>query len=411
MNVQAYSKFISWKMLVWLFIIQLFIAFVGRSIAPLGLVIGEDLHLTKAQIGMFPAALFLGQAIISIPSGIVTDKIGSRKMILFITLLLGTTFFVISVTQSFILLLIFIVFAGFAYGASHPTTNRGIVYWFPQQMRGTAMGLKQMGVTLGSASAALILLPIASNYGWQTATLFASVSLLVVGIFIYFVYKEPENNQLEQDNQTKEKINLAQIFQLFKHKILVLITISAMLLSGTQMILNTFIILFAYEKIGLTLIVAGTLLIIAELGGSLGRICWGIISDRIFKGKRIIVLLLISMIVAVVSMIIALLPSGTPFFILAIIVFIFGFGTSGFNGIWMNATTEIVEPTQSGVATGFSITFSSLGAVLFPPIFGSVVDYTGSYTGGWLFVTVLMIVSMITLTIIINKVKHRSKII
>src|SRR5699024_3410319 len=205
MNVQAYSKFISWKMLVWLFIIQLFIAFVGRSIAPLGLVIGEDLHLTKAQIGMFPAALFLGQAIISIPSGIVTDKIGSRKMILFITLLLGTTFFVISVTQSFILLLIFIVFAGFAYGASHPTTNRGIVYWFPQQMRGTAMGLKQMGVTLGSASAALILLPIASNYGWQTATLFASVSLLVVGIFIYFVYKEPENNQLEQDNQTKEK--------------------------------------------------------------------------------------------------------------------------------------------------------------------------------------------------------------
>src|SRR5699024_2614693 len=256
---------------------------------------------TKAQIGIFPAALFLGQAIISIPSGIVTDKIGSRKMILFITLLLGTTFFVISVTQSFILLLIFIVFAGFAYGASHPTTNRGIVYWFPQQMRGTAMGLKQMGVTLGSASAALILLPIASNYGWQTATLFASVSLLVVGIFIYFVYKEPENNQLEQDNQTKEKINLAQIFQLFKHKILVLITISAMLLSGTQMILNTFIILFAYEKIGLTLIVAGTLLIIAELGGSLGRICWGIISDRIFKGKRIIVLLLISMIVAVVS--------------------------------------------------------------------------------------------------------------
>ena len=45
-----------------------------------------------------------------------------------------------------------------------------------------------------------------------------------------------------------------------------------MLLSGTQMILNTFIVLFAYEKIGLSLIVAGVLLVIAELGGSLGRV-------------------------------------------------------------------------------------------------------------------------------------------
>ena len=101
------------------------------------------------------------------------------------------------------------------------------------------------------------------------------------------------------------------------------------------------------------------------------------ISDRVFKGKRIIVLLLISMIVAVVSIMFAFLPDGTSFYVVAAIVFVFGFGTSGFNGIWMNATTEIATPSQSGVATGFSITFSSLGAVIFPPIFGRIVDQQG----------------------------------
>ena len=404
MNIETYSMSRSWKMLVWLFVIQLVIAFVGRSIAPLGLVIGEDLNLTKAQIGMFPAALFLGQAIISIPSGLLTDRIGSRYMMLLITLVLGTTFLIMSVTSSFILLLLFIVFAGFAYGSSHPTTNRGVVYWFPQRMRGTAMGLKQMGVTVGSASAAIILLPIANNNGWQVAVLCAAVSLLVVGLFVFFVYKEPKDNKLD-NNQTKDKISMNSIFRLFKHRVLVLITISAMLLSGSQMILNTFIILFAYERIGLTLILAGTLLVIAEIGGSLGRICWGMISDRIFKGKRIIVLFLISLIVASVTIIIAFLPEGTPYYALAVIVFIFGIGSSGFNGIWMNATTEIVVPSQAGVATGFSITFSSLGAVLFPPIFGSVIDATGTYTSGWLFVTVLMAISMVSLLIILNSKK------
>src|SRR5699024_388056 len=154
--------------------------------------------------------------------------------------------------------------------------------------------------------------------------------LLVIGIFIFFVYKEPKNNQLDQGNQPKEKMNFANILHLFKHKTLVLITVSAMLLSGSQMILNTFIILFAYERIGLTLILAGTLLVIAEAGGSIGRICWGMISDRVFKGRRIIVLFLISLIVATVTIVIAFLPEGTPFYALAIIVFIFGIGSSGF---------------------------------------------------------------------------------
>ncbi|UQX55553.1 hypothetical protein M5V91_07760 [Cytobacillus pseudoceanisediminis] len=47
-----------WKMLLFLLLAQLMVAFVGRSIGPLGVLIGEDLSLTKSQIGMLPAALF-----------------------------------------------------------------------------------------------------------------------------------------------------------------------------------------------------------------------------------------------------------------------------------------------------------------------------------------------------------------
>ena len=401
------SKYIPWKMLGWLFFIQLLIAFVARSLAPLGLIIGEDFQLTKSQIGMIPAALFLGQSLISIPAGLLTDKIGSRKMILFITLLLSGSFFVISIISSFIIILFFIIIAGFAYGASHPTTNRGVIYWFPIQTRGTAMGLKQMGVTLGSALAALILLPVASSFSWQSATFIASLSLFIVGVCIYMVYHEPKNS-LQEKIHSVEKVNFRSILHMFKHKALILITFSAMLLSGTQMILNTFIILFAHEKVGISLILSGVLIGIAELGGSLGRICWGVISDRLFQGKRIIVLLLISFLVGNVSIIVALLPHGVSYYTMIIIVFIFGFGASGFNGVWMNATTEIVPPSISGVATGFSITFGSWGVIFFPPLFGWIVDKTDSYDIGWFFVTFLMVLSTISLLLVI-KSKDKSK--
>ncbi|WP_068672094.1 MFS transporter [Oceanobacillus sp. Castelsardo] len=385
-----------WKMLVYLFLIQLFIAFVARSIAPLGIVIGEDLQLTMAEIGMFPAALFLGQSLVSMPAGMLTDKVGSRRMILYITLILSGSFFVMSFASSFVLIMMMIVISGIAYGASHPTTNRGIVYWFKANERGTAMGFKQMGVTLGSASAALLLLPLASHLGWQIAVLVASLSLLIIGLIIYLVYHEPEQHTYPSSGKGKS----ANILSLLRNKGLMLVTFSAMLLSGSQMILNTFIVLFAHERLEISLVLSGVLLGVAEVGGSLGRLCWGIISDRFFAGKRVVVLLLISILVAIQSVITSLLPVGTSFYVVAIVVFIFGLGTSGFNGVWMNATTEMVQKSSSGIATGVSITFGSWGAILFPPIFGSIVDWTDSFSFGWIFVMFLMIMSIISLSFV-----------
>lgn len=394
-------------MLVYLFVIQLLVAFVARSIAPLGMIIGEDLQLSMSQIGMFPAALFLGQSLVSIPSGILTDKIGSRKMILLIVLALSSSFFIMSFTKTFLLLLSFMTLAGIAYGSSHPTTNRGILYWFDLKRRGTAMGIKQMGVTSGSALAAFLLLPLAKSYGWQMSFLISGFILLVVGISIYILYKEPKSKPNHKEKETKKsnRSSFTELIELLKHKTLMLITFSAMLLSGTQMILNTFIILFAHERLGISIVLSGVLLGIAEIGGSVGRVAWGVISDRLFRGRRVIVLLLISFLVAIISVVVVLLPHGISFYFVAMTVFAFGFSNSGFNGVWMNATTEIVDRDKSGAATGVSITFGSWGVIFLPPVFGFILDSTGSYNVAWSFVTVLMICSTVSLLLVLKMQK------
>src|SRR5690606_27563792 len=120
------SSLYPWKMLGWLLAIQLLVAFVGRSLAPLGLLIGGDLSLTMAQIGMLPAALFFGQSIVSIPAGFLTDRIGSKRMMLVIGFCLGGSFFIASFASLFVFLLVMITLGGIGYGSSHPTTNRGV---------------------------------------------------------------------------------------------------------------------------------------------------------------------------------------------------------------------------------------------------------------------------------------------
>jgi MFS transporter, ACS family, hexuronate transporter len=378
-----------WRMLLFLLMAQLLIAFVGRSIGPLGALIGEDLSLTKSQIGMLPAALFFGQAIVSVPAGFLTDRFGSRSLLLIASIFLGFGFLMMTFTVHFGIVLFLVMLGGMGYGAMHPITNRGIIDWFSLKQRGTAMGIKQTGVTAGSALAGLILLPLSIEYGWRFVLLAACILLVISGFVSYGLYRDPP--QQKKPVQSRGPADFYKsMFGMLKNKSLMLVSFSAIGLNGSQMCLNTYLVLFVHEKFGISLMLAGILFVISEISGTLGRISWGMISDFGFKGNRIVILLIISVLTAISSTIMALIPHAS-FSLLIPIIMLFGFSVSGFNGIWMNLASEIVPAEHAGVASGVSLMFGSMGVIIVPPLFGLMVDETGNFTFGWLLIAGLMV--------------------
>ncbi|WP_079526234.1 MFS transporter [Halobacillus hunanensis] len=385
-----------WKMLLWLLMAQIMVAFIGRSLGPLGVLIEEDLSLSKAQVGLLPSALFLGQALASIPAGFVTDRVGSRPLLLVLSLCLGTSFLVMTLQSAFWLVLLLVMIGGLGYGGMHPTTNRGIIYWFSQKQRGTAMGIKQMGITFGSALSAILLLPLAASYGWRPVVFIACLGLVVIGLIAFLLYRDPSQQAVKKEKPTFRSV-YSSILSMVKNKALLLVSFSAMGVNGSQMCLNTYLVLFAYEQLGFSIVLAGMLLVVSEVGGSLGRVGWGVISDRLFDGKRLIILVFIACITLVASVVVAFIPAGTPFWLLVPIFLVFGFSVSGFNGIWMNLASELVPKEQAGLSSGFSITLGSIGVILIPPLFGVLVDQHQSYTLGWLLISGIMVVVLLIL--------------
>jgi MFS transporter, ACS family, hexuronate transporter len=394
-----------WRMLLFLLIAQLMVAFVGRSIGPLGVLIGEDLSLTKSQIGMLPAALFLGQAVASVPAGYLTDRYGSRKLLLTAAFCLGLGFIVMMLLGQFWAVLLMVMIGGCGYGSMHPVTNRGIIYWFSLKQRGTAMGIKQMGVTAGAALAGLILLPLGAEYGWRPVLLSACILLLVSGCVSYLVYRDsPEQ---EESNPAGLVAFYKSMFKMLKNRALMLVSFSAMGLNGSQMCLNTYLVIFAYERLGFSLFLSGILLVISEVSGSLGRIAWGMISDFLFNGNRVVILLIITVLTAVASVTLAFIPN-VSFWTMVPIVVIFGFCVSGFNGIWMNLASELVPREQAGISSGISITLGSIGAVLIPPLYGYTVDQSSSFTFGWLLITGMMVIVLSMLSYLAMVIKRKT---
>lgn len=387
----------AWKMLIWLLIAQVMVSIIGRSLAPLTILISKDLTLSNTQIGFIPAALFLGQSLAAIPSGLLVDRLGSKKQLFMTVALLAVSFILISISTKFFIVLLFVVVAGGAYAAMHPTTNRAILYWFPQKSRGTAMGIKQMGITVGSALAALILLPLAERFGWRPSLFISCLVLLALGTLMTYYYKDPPGSGTRKTSSTNKNEFRQSLKTILKNKQVVLLSISAMGLQGAQLCFTTYIILFAFEKLEMTLVLAGLLFVLAEVGGSIGRVAWGVISDRFFAGNRMIIMFIVTVITGVCALVCALFLPVTPVIVILITVFIFGFSISGYNGVWMTIIVELVQKEKSGLATGVTITISSWGVLIIPPLFGYIVDTSGSFSYGWIFVAALMVIVILLL--------------
>lgn len=57
----------------------------------------------------------------------------------------------------------------------------------------------------------------------------------------------------------------------------------------------------------------------------------------------------------------------------------------------MNFAAESVPRTQSGVASGFSLSIALLGVIIIPPMYGRIADVTGNYAWSWLFLTICLV--------------------
>lgn len=379
-----------WVMLGWLLVVQLAVAFVGRSLGPLAPFIEQSFHLTKTQVGFLPAALFVGQSLVSLPAGWYADKLGTRKMLLILSSMLGFFFFFVSMISSFWVALLGIVLGGLGYGAMHPTSNRGIVHWFPSTIAGTAMGIKQMGVTAGSALSALVLLPLANVIGWQLAMGASALLLLVLGSISFFFYRDL---LVEKDpSQVAYSAFWPSFRALLGNKPLVIVSVAAMGLTGAQISLTTYLVFYVSDALLYPIVIAAVFLAISEVSGSAGRIVWGLVSDRLFHSERLPVLILIALVTAICGMAMAFLPVQISLLVLVPLVVLFGFCIAGFNGVWMNYASESVPRKYVGMASGFSLGIGSMGVIIGPPIFGATVDATGGYTVAWLFVSAVMVI-------------------
>lgn len=136
-------------------------------ISIVGVRLKAELHLNNEQFGWVLAAFALAYAVFEIPSGMLGDLLGPRKVFIRIVLLWSLFTALTGLVNGLIALLIIRFLFGAGESGTYPNSILVVSRWFPVSETGKALSWVGIGSQLGAAIAPLIIVPIAAAYGWR----------------------------------------------------------------------------------------------------------------------------------------------------------------------------------------------------------------------------------------------------
>ena len=363
----------------------------------------DELDLSRAQVGLFISAFYLAMTGASFGAGWLADRMGVGKTTLQGHLSVGVCIGATALAPTFAWAFVGFFLCGLGYAFLNPASTKGVMAWFHRDERATAMGIKQTGVPTGGFFTALLAPPLVLLIGWRGAFAALGVANFLFAFIFSSLWREPPDNLTTPSAPAHESAGSQQPLDVWGF--LPASFGTAIFLIG-QMSLITYLPLYLKESMGFTSYWASQALAIAQGGAMVGRIGWGVASDRLFGGRRKIVLIIIGLVSVVLMIGLSLMTELSPLPLLLAIVFLAGLCIVGYQGVSYALIGELAGTTRTGVAMGLMITINAAAATLGTPFFGYIVDRSGSYALAWQSLAGMILVGCVGMTIFLKEARR-----
>ncbi|MEJ7540337.1 MFS transporter [Staphylococcus intermedius] len=376
-----------WMKLVAIFTLGWLVIYAARTILnPLMGHIKTEFTLTNAQLGLIMSLFFIGYTATQIPSGIMGDKIGRKKILVPSFLIFGIFMVITGLMPSYLLLVIAWVIVGLAqgmfYGPQYALSSEAI----PEKNITLGSALINSGMAFGTSIGYFVSSITVSEMGmsWRTPFFIIAVPIFIIAILMYRIIKERPRQQMYQE----ENIAPFKISSLFKNRNLNLAYIIIFCsIYGFFMIITWLPYYLESERgiNGAQVAFVASLVPWAAIPGSL-FFSW--LSDKLGRRKPVLMIMLPLAFIFTASIV---------FFDNLIILYIslIGYGIVGkisTNPVLIAVVAD--NAPKSALGTSFSV-YNFIGmtaSILAPYITGFLTDVTGSMAIGFYLAAFLLLV-------------------
>lgn len=345
-------------------------------------------RLTSTGIGLYLMCAYIGAMIGSLSAVAFVDRCGAIRTSQCALLLSAFGLTLAALHPN--LLLLSAVLVGMGYGPITPASSHVLIQTTPAHRRNLMFSVKQTGVPIGVGLSGFCIPPLAASRGWVGTLLILALACTAVAVSACSI-------QAKLDAQTSRKTKLSSranssvhfflkqllvpLTMIATHKSLRSLAAVSFVLSGIQIAFTSYLVSFLTVGLLLPALVAGFVLALSQLGGVLGRIVWGYLSDRFIRPFSM--LMFLALLISLASFItagLALSATSPPSLILAGLMLAFGASASGWNGVYLAEVARRAPEGAVSTATSGALACTFLGVIVGSPIFGLIVSGPGGFS-------------------------------
>jgi len=323
-----------------------------------------DFNLSNTLVQLIPSAVFLWFFVLSVPVGILQDRIGKRSVLNLGMVITALGLFFPYFFYSFEMALLGFAMLGIGNTIVQVSANPLLVDVVPDNRRSSFLSFSQFVKAIGSMIAAPLAGWLALQFGdWKLLFLvFGVVSVLSV-IWLYFT-------SIEETLNTEKRATFASSFKLLSTGYISMMVLGIFLVVGIDVGINAFSGQFLLSKFHSAQTFAESGRSVYFFGKMLGTFGGAILLARL-ETRRFFIWSAIIGLVSLLALILALSDTMAMG-----LIFIAGLGIANIFPIIFSLTVE-KYPTRSNEISGLMIMAVCGGAVL-PPFMGWISDLTGN---------------------------------
>ena len=337
-------------------------------------ILREEFSLSLQQLGIIAAIPPLLQAIVSIPTGLLSDRFGAKKMVLvsLVVALLGAL--LASQTTNPLMFIVAISIVYLNITIYHPASYSYTSNLFDGPERPKALGLHGAGGTLGHAIGPLSVSILIGLLGleWRQVYLLLGAPLLL-GIVMILFLKDGGAAQSKEVGPEKGAVDSPLVTSILSKSMVMFLSYSALRMMGGSMISN-FIVLYLQDVRQLNLALASLIASGTMLFGFVAAPIGGFMAARFGEKKWILATFSLGCILLAISLFV---PNATMFAILYI-----GYGFCNTLGMAGRSSIMAILSPKGQRGLGYALFFlpgSIMGAIA-PVIAGFVAQNYGFTT-------------------------------
>ncbi len=348
------------------------------NISPVIPLIRQDLGLSYTQIGFITAAFYGLYTCAQLPAGYLGDRLGPRRVITLGGLISSVANLVFSQLGSLPLLAGFHALNGAGQGGGWSPSVKLLVNWFPREKLGTTFGIYTTCVSVFTIVAYMLSGYLGKHYGWRLSFV---VPPLILAIFCPVYWKivsdSPGGRNPEDLGRPESPRTIGGDFSLLiRHRQLWITFISFFCLLYIQFGGMIWYPTYLQGTFGIDVFQAGTLVSVFPLMGLLARPLGGILSDRLFHGRRK-PLILLGM--GGMTVCLFLLSVARELWWAVLMLAGVGFCFQLFNFLFFTLPSVMLPLSLVSTGSGFLDTGGHLGSLLAMFLSGWFIDRFGSY--------------------------------